>query len=222
MNITLLYGPGEVAKRQKLSQIKSTFPADGISVLDFKQNSPGQIKNTLLAGSLFADKRLVVLENAADSFDLSEILVSDPTVTLVVVGGAVSATKPLLKSAQTVKAQLLNFDGEKEVSAFPFLDAVIERKKEAFVELEKLTEEFGEIYILTMLFYLYRRNILPLPSSSFAQKKIIEQKKKYQLKDWQQMYKKTLETEYKIKSGLVDPRIGLSKLLSDYFAQSLS
>ncbi len=218
MKITLLHGLGEVAKRNQLSQIKKGFAADAVTILDFKQAGLSQIKMMISSGSLFADKRLVVVENTPDDCDVAELVSSDISVELVLVAGSPSATKPLIKSAQQQKIMVLHFDGEKEVSAFPFLDALLEKRPEAYTELEKLLEEYGEMYVLTMMYYALRRNLLPLPASDFAKKKIIQQKKLYQTDDFARMYKQALELEHGFKTGSLEPHAALTSLIADYFS----
>ncbi len=213
MKIIVLHGPGEVAKRMYLSRLKQSFDEEGVSHLDGKQQPLSQIKMQVSSGSLFAEKRLVIVENTPDDFDLSAFQGNDPNTTVVFVGGNVSATKMLLKSAGSIKAQVVPFEGERETSVFPFLDALLEKKKEALVELDKLLDEYGEMYVLTMMYYGLRRNILPLPSSSFAQKKIIAQKQNYSTADFQKLYKKVLDAEASIKSGAMDSRRAVENLV---------
>lgn len=218
MNVIVLHGPGEVAKRHFLIELKSKFPPEGISVLEAKQAGVSQIKTSLSSGSLFVDKRLVILENAADDLDLNEFQNQDDQLTLIVVAQSPSATKPILKSAAQVKARIHSFEGEKEVSAFPFLDALIERKSEALVELDKLLDEYGEMYVLTMIYYLWRRNILPPPASAFVQKKIASQKVNYSSDNFAQYYAWTLDAEAKIKSGALPGQLAVKHLVQQIIA----
>lgn len=213
MKVIVLHGPGEIAKRHFLISLKATFSSEGTTVLEGKQASSNQVKTTLSSGSLFSDKRLVILENATDDLDLSEFKNQDDGVTLIVVAQSPSATKVILKSAAQIKAQIHSFEGEKETSAFPFLDALIERKTGALVELVKLLEEYGEMYTLTMIYYLWRRNILPAPASAFAAKKIASQKVNYSSADFAQYYSWTLDAEAKIKTGALPGKLVIKQLV---------
>lgn len=215
MNIIVLHGPGEVAKRHFLIDQKQTFSTESITVLDGKQSSLSQIKTSLSSGSLFDAKRLIIIENATDDLDLNELQSSDPDLTLIIVGQSPSPTKTILKTASSVKAKLHSFEGEKEVSAFPFLDALIEKKTQALVELDKLLEEYGEMYVLTMIYYLWRRNILPPPASSFAAGKIAAQKINYSNTDFAEYYARTLDAEAKIKSGALPGRLAVKHLVQE-------
>lgn len=220
MKTIILYGPGEVSKRAHLLNIRRSFDKDSITEVDAKQVSFGGIRTLLQSNSLFSEKRLVIIEHLGEDVDLETLIVNDPALTVVIFSGTLLATRTLLKSAAKIKAQILNFEGEKEISAFPFLDALIEKRPQALVELKKLEEEYGQMYVITMIYYLFRRNLLPLPKSDFLQKKIVSQKRIYQNKDFGTLYKLTLETEYKIKSGLIDPSAALGVLVQKIIVAS--
>lgn len=215
----LLHGLGEVAKRNQLLQIKKSYPSDAVTVVDFKQAGLGQVKMVLSSGSLFAEKRLLIVENVPDDLDVSELTGGDESVEVVLVAGSPSATKPILKTAQQSKVRVMAFEGDKEVSAFPFLDALLEKRPEAYGELEKLLEEYGEMYVITMIYYALRRNLLPLPASDFAKKKIIQQKKNYTEQDFARLYKKVIEIENGFKSGTVDSHAALTTLVAEFLVK---
>lgn len=217
MKTILLYGPGEVGKRTENLRIKKQFLPEDITTVDLKQGSLDSLQNAVRSVQLFStNKRLVIGENVSDKFDLTLFTFREESLTLLLLANLLRSDATLLQSAKKIKAQVFNFEGEKEVLAFPFLDALIEKKKSAFVELEKLLDGYGGMYILSMIFYLLRRNILPLPSSPFAQNKILQQKKKHTHKDWIRFYQLTLETEFKIKSGLIGEKLGLTNLVNKF------
>lgn len=212
MQISLLYGPGESAKREQLLKIKRQYPEDTIN-LDLKHHGLVEINDAIATRSLFDQgKRLVVVENANKGLDLKELRAGDDQTHLVVVAANLEAISSLLKSAQALKAAVLNFEAEKEQSVFPYLDYLIEKKPQALVELEGLLSGFGGIYILTMIYYGLRRNVLPPPTSPFMTKKIDQQRRFLAEGDIEKLYRLTLETEFKIKSGLVEERVGLTQL----------
>ncbi|MDO8429490.1 MAG: hypothetical protein Q7S88_02575 [Candidatus Daviesbacteria bacterium] len=216
MKVTLLIGPGEVGKRQEFSRIKKQFGPNLTTLFDLKQNSLEEINRVLSSRPLFdTGERLIVLENVPDKFDLRDLVLSE-TIQVVILAGSPKATSLLIESAKAERARVLTFEGEKETSAFLFLDLLLEQKKQAFEELEKLLEEYGWMYVLTMIYYGLRRNLLPLPSSEFARRKIVSQKAKYKLEDLQARYLLTLETEYGLKSGTISEKIGLSFLVERF------
>lgn len=248
MKIILLFGPGEVSKRNYLLKIKKEFSLDQTSLIDLKQeslavlelqmssgslfsnqntrlgemngsqkNSPQDTQSVLLRSSSFEDgERLVVVENVPDKMDLEAFKKTAGEVTLVLLAAHPTSTAPILQTAKKLGAKIYSFEGEKELTAFPFLDNLIEGKKEVFLELDKLLLGYGGMYTLTMIYYLLRRNILPLPSSDFMKKKIQKQKQEFSLKDFEKFYQKTLETEFKIKSGLTDEKNALTSLVRQF------
>ena len=217
MNIILLYGPGEVSKRNYLLKIKKEFSPDQISQVDLKQESLANLQLKMASGSLFENGgRLIVVENVSDKMDLQDLKEISGEFTLVLLAAHPPMMAPILQTAKKLQAKIYVFEGEKELNVFPFLDNLIEGKKEAFIELDKLLTEYGAMYILTMVYYLLRRNILPLPSSDFMKKKIQKQKQNFNLTDWEKFYKLTLQTEFKIKNGLIDEKIALTSLVRQF------
>lgn len=217
MNTIILYGPGEVSKRVALSKIKKEYTLDSITTVDLKVKDLADLEVALVSTSLFeAGKRLVVVENAPESLRLANLNQSDPNLTLVIVAGSPKANSTFLSDAKSLQAKLYLFEGEKEVSAFPFLDALIEGKRGAYVELDKLLKEYGGMYVYSMIYYLLRRNILPLPQSDFARKKITQQKQKYNTEDFIKFYQLTLESEFSIKKGIMPEDLSLTNLVSDF------
>lgn len=215
MNVYILTGPGEVGKRQHLLQIKRQFDKTAITEYDLKTHDLTTVKDALLSTPLFTNTKLVILENPPAALDLAEFTIS-AQLTLVILIQQLPVSSSLFKSAKEVKAKLIDFAPQKELSAFPFIDALIEKKGIALFELMKLLEQYGAMYVFSMIYYLLRRNILPLPKNNFTSKKIAVQKRKYKLTDFTIMYQKTLETEYKIKSGLISDTLGLTRLVQLY------
>lgn len=207
MNVVILAGSGEGAKKTEILKIKRKFSPNSVTTLDLTKNTTGDLCNTISALSLFQEgQRLVIADNVNPKLDLSVLPQGEEALTLVVLTSAVNS------SLAKFKPKVLTFESNKELTAFPFLDNLIERKKEAFLELNKLLSDFNGSYVLSMMFYLLRRNILPLPASSFAAQKISIQKKTYQPSDWSKLYSLVLETESKVKSGQVSENLGLTLL----------
>ncbi len=217
MNLIVLYGPGEVSKRAALAKIKKEYTPDSMIILDLKVKNKADLEVALASTSLFdGGKRLVVAENAGDTLSLKNIKLNDQNLTLVVVAGSLKTVSVLLSDAKSLQAKIYLFEGEKEISAFPFLDALVEGKSAAYVELNKLLGQYGGMYVYSMIYYLLRRNILPLPQSDFAKKKIIQQKQKYKEEDFIKFYKLTLESEFSIKKGILPENLALTKLVTDF------
>lgn len=217
MKIIVLYGPGEVGKRNNTLKLKKQFDADATTTLDLKSATEADLEMSLSSSGLFATgPKLVVVENTPDRLDLEKFFKKESDSTLLFLAGSPRVDSKILSSAKKVGAQILSFEGERELTAFPYLDNLIEGKKGALLELDKLLKEYGGMYILAMIFYLLRRNILPLPKSDFMQKKIKLQKQKYNLEDWQIFYKLTLMTEFNIKNGDTEESLGLLMLTQKF------
>lgn len=213
MKIILLHGPAEVGKRNFALKLKKQFSPEDISQIDFKQSSLNNLGVEISSPSLFSSsQRLLVVENVPDSLDLLKLKAGDDNLTLLLLAANPKADSPLFVSTKKLEAKTYLFEGEKEVSAFPFLDALIEQRKQAFLELEKLLSGFGAMYVLTMVYYLLRRNFLP-SKPGFMQEKVLKQKKKYQNCDFEKFYYFTLKTEFDIKSGNLDEGVGLGILV---------
>lgn len=211
MELILFYGPGEISKRNESLRLRKSF-GDSVKIIDTKHNDLTSLEMELVSHSLFeTGPRLVVVENAPDSLDL-EKLKGDENITLLLLSGNLKSDAVLLKSAIKLKAKIIPFEGEKEISAFAFLDALIEGKKQAFVELDKLLDGYGGMYVLTMTYYLLRRNFLP-QASSFMQNKVKSQKQRYTEEDWSKLYKLILQSEFAIKNGSGSEQLILTNLV---------
>lgn len=217
MNVYILTGSGEVGKRQHLLQIKRQFDKTAITEYDLKTHDLTTVKDSLLSTPLFTNTKLVILENSPAALNLAEFTTSTQ-LTLVILIQQLPVSSLLFKSAKEVKAKLIDFAPQKELSAFPFIDALIEKRGTALSELMKLLEQYGAMYIFSMIYYLLRRNLLPLPKNNLISKKIAVQKREYKLTDFTIMYQKTLETEYKIKSGFISDTLGLTRLVQLYIS----
>lgn len=217
MKMILLHGPGEIGKRTESLRIRKQFSPDCVTLLDLKQDGQDRLEVALTLVPLFeSSERLVVVENAPDKLDLSTLPRGGESLTLLLLSGSLKSTSTLLQSAQKIRAKIYSFEGEKELSVFPFLDCLLERKKETFSELKKLLSEYEWVYVLTMVYYGLRRNILPLPASSYARSKIETQKRKFKLEDFENLYRLTLETEFAIKMGKIPPDVGLTRLVQEF------
>jgi len=215
MKVTIFQGPGEVSKLNALQRLKQEFSKEAIFQIDLKSDSLVDLETTIVSQSLFeVNQKLVIVSNAPEKLDLEDLnKKAGDQVSLVLVTPILKASSEIFKSAKKINARVLTFEGEKELSAFTFLDFLIEQKPLVFVELEKLLKEYGGMYVLSMIYYLLRRNLLPLPASSFLQNKILMQKKKYQTKDWANLYLLTIQAEYGIKSGASPENIALYQLV---------
>lgn len=214
MKIIILHGPGQSAKRAELLRIKKMYPPENIASVDLKQEDLSQLQKLISCLPLFGTgEMLVIAENTPESLDLGKVDQSAGELTLVLVADKLGVNTVLFKSAAAQKAAIRSFEGEKEITAFPFLDNLLEKRPRSFLELEKLLQQYDGFYVLVMIYYGLRRNLLPLPASNFASRKISSQKRLYQLKDFARLYRLTLTTEFALKSGQVEERSSLACLV---------
>ncbi len=215
MPIILFHGNGLTAISRAVSAWRAKFDPLAISEFNGKNQSIEQAAMGIGTMDLFSDARLVILENFNEKTDLS-LLKSDATTTVLIrAQKPLSATTLMLKSAKALNAQIQEFSESDEVSIFPFLDLLGEKKQFAYTQLEKVYAEYGGQYILTMLYYFYRRMLInPDKMSPYMVKKLQKQKDNFPIDKIKQLYKFTLETDFQIKSGLIDERIGLTLIVN--------
>lgn len=214
MKVIALFGPGETAKREHLFKIKKSFDLDSSKSLDLKKSSISDLVVELSSPSLFeTGERLIVVENISESVDIDSLPNSENT-TMVLVASGIKTGSVLDKSLQKTKAQIVKFEAEKELNAFPFVDAFLEKKNTAFLELEKLMKEYGFMYVLTMVYYGLRRNFQPPSKSDFMRQKVTKQKSLNDAKRLKDLYLLTLQTEYEIKSGKIPEDIAIFSLVN--------
>lgn len=217
MKIIVLLGSGESRKRGEMLKIKEQFSPDAVSSFDLSIKKISDIDLSLSSLSLFdASDKLIIIENTPDDLDLKKLVKINNSATLLFLALSPRANSKLLLSAKEINAKTIVFEAEKEVSAFSYLDNLIEGKKEVFGKLQELLDGYGGMYILSMIYYLLRRNLLPPPLSSFMQNKIKSQKQRFILEDWQKLYLLTLKTDFAIKSGILPEKIALTKLTLEF------
>ena len=200
--LVLLHGPAIDASRQKLQQIKKDFKAENVIVFE-KGSDPQTILAYLMTPSLLSEEKLIVLENPPEDLNLS--LVTSSSSLLLWFDREVDEKKPALAWAKKV-GQVLYFPPEKEVSVFPFLDLLGSRDKKAYLELDKLKKSGADAqYLITMMLYQLRSLVVTKKDAkSFVKEKASQQRKNFTPEELVSLYKFVLETDFKIKSGLID------------------
>lgn len=219
MPILIYHGNGLTAISRAVSDLKARFEAMSITEMNGKTSSFGEVKMVIGTGGLFADSRLIVVDNISESTDLSTLTADDATTVVFRFNKKVAATTTFLKTAKEIKAKIQEFSEADEISIFPFLDMLGEKRVSAFAEFEKVYAEYGGQYIFTMMYYFFRRMIVkPKTSSSFALQKLEKQKKNFPLEKIKQLYKDVLETDFQIKSGLIEEKLGLTLVVEKILA----
>lgn len=208
MKLILLHGNFQDALLKKVSQIKKEF--DPLAVTEGYDAGLG-----FASPGLFSEKRLIILENP----DLKTVekvsLEKDPGLTVLIkFSKSLEKSSAVLKKVLEERGEVLSFDEASQASIFPLLDMLGTKNRNVFKELEKNYSEFGGQYLLTMLAYFLRRMIQkPKSSSDFMRQKIESQKKNFNLEKIKDLYREIIETDFKIKQGLAEEKLGVTLLI---------
>lgn len=213
MNLIILHGNGLSAIASKLITLKKGFEPLAVLSLSSREKDFATALMEISTGQLFSQKRLVVLEDF-DDIDLNK-LPEDENLTLVLrFPKDLGEKSPLLKEAYKRKAQILLLSEEKEKNIFPFLDELAEKNSQSVKKLNKLLDEYGGQYVLTMIFYLLRRLLMsPKKLPAFVVQKINKQKQNFSENKIKELYQFALETDFKIKTGATEEKLGLTLLV---------
>ncbi|MBI2017560.1 hypothetical protein HYS92_00770 [Candidatus Daviesbacteria bacterium] len=203
MQLLLLHGSAKVISRKKLLQDKAKF--DGSNVVVFEEGSNiEEILASLTTMPLLQGERLVILENPDENFQPPTINPL-PTNLIVWFDHEITEKKPIFDYFKK-NGQVLFFPEKKERSIFSFLDMLASGEDKAHLELKKLKEAGFEIqYFITMIFYLLRNLVVtPKNAPSFVAQKLMRQRKRFDQEKIKNLYKSTLEIDFKIKSGQLE------------------
>ena len=210
MKLILIHGNLQTAVLNKLNQIKKDF--DALSITEssemgssFNFSSPG----------LFSEKRLIILENPDLKTVEKAALETDADLTIVIkFNKSLEKSSPIYKKLIADKVEAFVFDESNQTSIFPILDMLGTKNKNTLKEFEKNYPEFGGQYLLTMLAYFLRRMIQkPKSGSDFMRQKIESQKKNFDVEKIKLLYKEIIETDFKIKQGLIEEKLALTFLI---------
>lgn len=212
MPILVYHGNGLMAISRAITNIKTKFDSLSMIEINGKNTSFEEAKLLIETRSLFADSRLVLIDNIPESTDLSGLTDDALTTVIFRFNKKVPVITTFLKSAKQINAQIQEFSEADEVSVFPLLDLLGDKRPAAFSQFEKVYSEYGGQYLLTMLYYFFRRMVVPSKKNipPFVLQKLGRHKKNFPLNKIEELYKYTLETDFKIKSGLIEERLGLT------------
>lgn len=203
MKLHLLHGPGISASRKKIIDLKSTFQSNDIISFDGSANIQ-EVLSSLNTESLLSEEQLIIWENPPEDFNYK--LYADNCTLVLWFDHKLKENSRTLKWVKENKGEVLNFEESKEISVFPFLDLLASRDQKAYLEMKKLKDNGFEIYyFLTMVFYLLRNlAVTPKNAPDFVRGKLERQRKNFTIEEIKNLYKKLLEMDFKIKSGLLE------------------
>src|SRR3989344_3914596 len=210
MKPKFVQGPVVASSRKKLSEIKQKF-SDNVVVFE-KGSDPKVILAELQTVSIFEDNRLVVVENPPVEF-LENVLRITYHVSLVFWFDKEIDVKKIPQGFE-----VLFFPEAKEASIFPLLDLLGSKNPKAFVELEKTRPDGSDTqYLITMIFYLLRSLMVPPKNAPpFVKQKIAKQRANFTDGELVDLHKFVLESDYKIKMGLIEPQQAEFNIISKF------
>lgn len=197
MKLLLLHGPAIKVSRTKLISIRKNFDPNNVVVFETGSNAQ-DLLGELITVPLIEEHRLMIWENPSE--DLPIPTQDTPNLTLVL------WFDHQIDQKKYPNAQSFFFPEEKEISVFPFLDYLANCDKKAFLEMAKLKKAGFDIFYLTTMVYYLLRNLVSTPKNvpGFVKIKLEKQRIKFALDKIKKFYKSILETEFKIKSGLLE------------------
>ncbi len=216
MKAVVLHGAAISQSRKKLIDLKQNF--DPNNVVTFEEGAAVfDILETLQTVPMFGEERLIIAENPPE--DLTDHPFISSSSTLILWFDHEIDPKKWLTGRSKLPAEILFFPENREVSVFPFLDLLAYQNKNAYLEIDKLKKAgLDTQYFITMIFYLLRSlTYLPAKSTEFVKKKIAKQKINFSQEKIIFLYKFILETDFKIKKGLMEPSHGEFLIISSFF-----
>jgi DNA polymerase III delta subunit len=212
MKLVLIHGNLQDSVIKKITQIKKEF--DPLSITEISDVGIGF---NLSSPSLFSEKRLVILENPDIKAVEKAAEEKDPDLTVLIkFSKTLEKSSAVLKKVIETKGEILTFDEANQTSIFPFLDMLGTKNRNSFKEFEKNYSEYGGQYLLTMLAYFLRRMVQkPKSSSDFMRQKIESQKRNFDLEKIKKLYKEIIETDLRIKQGLIEEKLALTMLVQN-------
>lgn len=213
MNVYILHGAGESAILKKIDLIKKDFDPLSIFTLNVKNVKDLRSLAEISSSGLFIERRLIILDDIDEDANL-ENLPEDENLTIVFKFSKALPARSRLLSLRRKSVVVFFSPEEREVSIFPFLDEVNEKNPKALGKIEGFYNQYGGQYILTMLYYSMRRLILPLKTkNAFVLSKLDKLKKNFSREKMLKFYFEILETDNKVKLGLLDEKLAVKRLI---------
>lgn len=222
MKLHLLHGPGKTGSRKKLIDIKNKFDINNVVVFD-EESDIQAILGSLMTPSLLSEDQPFILENPPEDF-APYTLYPIPYTLVLWFDHEVMEKKPIMEWVKENHGQILYFPESKEISVFPFLDYLGNRDKRAFLEMDNLKKAHSDSqYLITMIFYLLRNLIYtPKTAKDFIKQKNARMRTNFSQEELVDLYEFVLETDFKIKSGLIESEQAEFLLVNKFISSSFS
>lgn len=187
---------------KKLDEIVAEF-GDGLVVrASGKEISQEFLLNNLSGSELFGERKLVVLTNPDEDFDIDKIVADENSQVVLVFDKSLGVRSKILKSARVQNGMIYDFASPQDRRIWSLLDMVLENDKKMIKLTADLLEEYGGQYLLTMFIFNLRRLVMVSSAPEFVRRKLTEKRSEWGMKKITKKYYECLETDRKIKSGL--------------------
>jgi len=124
--ITLIHGTDQVLVLNKLLEIKQSNPDAEISEFE---GSEIDLKLEFRTSNLFSDKRLIIINNPDMKLNLLQLQEQNGVDVVLLFSKPLPLASEILKVVKEKKGVVFEFKERQDISIFPFLDALIEKKK---------------------------------------------------------------------------------------------
>jgi DNA polymerase III delta subunit len=216
MQLKIFHGDNHSVLLDKIREVLKQYESDSISRYSLKSENFDQIIIALSTATFFAEKRVVIIEDADEKKVVLDQIPDDPDLMVIFFfPKELASGSKILKEGEKKKAQIVSISQPQDKQIFTFLDLLAEKNEKVYGYFDMLYKQYGGQYLLTMIIFQLRR--LVLPSSlvpPFLKQKIELQQKKFSDGQLPTFYYLTLETEYLIKVGKVEEKTGLLLLIS--------
>lgn len=218
MPVVIFHGDNNLVIANKIDEMRKSYPVDSIERVSLKNESFEQLLIKLNTASFFSDQRLFIVDDCDEKkVDLSRINVDSHTTLVLIFTKELTGSSAVLKLAEEKHYRIFALSQPQDKRIFTFLDLIAEKNNKAFSMVDELVDDFGGVYILTMLVFLLRRLVLPIGKvPSFVEGKLKKQKGNFSAKNLTDLYKQTLQADYRFKTGKGDERTELLLLLQNF------
>lgn len=201
MKVTVLHGGSVGALLKKLDELVAGF-GDGLVVRASGKEITGEFMLNHFAGSeLFADRKLIVLTNPDENFEVDKLPENEETQLILVYEKELGARAKVLKEKRVTDGKVFSFAAPQDKRIWSLLDMILAEDKKSVGLTTELLEEFGGQYLLTMFIFNLRRVAVPGSAPDFVRNKLLKVRTEWGLKKVVDRYHDCLETDRKIKTG---------------------
>lgn len=206
MKVSLLHGGNLQAELQKLDELVAQFgpPAGGGVVVraSGKEITPEFILNHFGAAELFGEKKLIVLTNPDDNFEVDKLPENEGVELVMLYDKELGVRAKVMKEKRVVGGKVYNFVSPQDRRIWTLLDMILENDPRGIKLTMDLLDEFGGQYLLAMMIFNLRRLVVPGNAPEFVRKKLVEKRQAWGISGIKDRYHDCLETDLKIKTGM--------------------